>query len=117
MKNYSLRHLSVSELTLGLSSSIASERTGTSRVLAYIAEFDRRRLYRDAGYPSMSEYCKRELHLSESAAYRRIMVARAARRFPTIFAAIEQGRVHLAGVLLLRPHLERDTVDELLAMA
>jgi hypothetical protein len=43
MKNYSLRQLSAPDLTRGLASSIANERVCTTRVLAYIAEFDRRR--------------------------------------------------------------------------
>jgi hypothetical protein len=65
----------------------------------------------------MHVYCVRVLHLSEDAAYKRIRAARAARRFPAIFAAVADGRLHLAAVVLLAPHLTDEHVDELVAAA
>jgi hypothetical protein len=56
-------------------------------LIAYIAEFDRRRLFVPAGYPSMYLYCVQKLHFTEQSAYKRIHVARAALKFPAIFPA------------------------------
>jgi 5-methylcytosine-specific restriction endonuclease McrA len=65
----------------------------------------------------MFAYCVGELHLSEDAAFKRIQAARIARQFPVIFEAVADGRLNLTAVVLLRPCLTRETVDELLAAA
>ena len=117
MKRYSLSHLSDDSLLRGLVALVAQDRVTTAEMLAHIAEVDERRLYVPAGYPSMFLYCVQELRLSEDAAARRIQAARAARRFPVIFAALAQGRLHLTAVGLLAPHLVEETAAELLAAA
>jgi 5-methylcytosine-specific restriction endonuclease McrA len=55
--------------------------------------------------------------MSEDAAYKRIAVARTARRFPAIFPMLGDGRLNQTAVLLLAPHLTPNTVDELLTAA
>ena len=65
----------------------------------------------------MYAYCVQELRLSEDAAYKRIQAARAARQFPTLFAALADGRLHLSAVVLLAPYLTQENIDELLAAA
>ena len=117
MKRYLLSHLSNHEVRTGLYASITSERAGTAQVLAHIAEFDERKLYLPEAYPSMRAYCLGALHFSEDAAYKRIQAARAARVFPVIFDAIEDGRLHLTAVVRLAPHLSPGTAAELLAAA
>jgi hypothetical protein len=117
MKNYSLTHVSDPVLLRDLTEMVAHDRLTTATVLAHIAEVDARRLYVAAGYPSMFVYCVDELHMSEGEAYRRIHAARAAREFPALFAALEDGRLHLAAVSLLAPHLSRENADELILAA
>jgi 5-methylcytosine-specific restriction endonuclease McrA len=65
----------------------------------------------------MHAYCVGALRLSEDAAYKRIQAARAARQFPALFTAVAAGRLHLAAVCLLAPHLTTENADELLAAA
>ena len=117
MKTYSFTHLSDGALLRHLAATVAGERGATAEVLASIAEVDARRLYAPAGYASMYLYCVHELHLSEQAAYRRILAARTARQFSAIFAAIAEGRLHLSAVTLLAPYLTADTAEGLLAAA
>jgi hypothetical protein len=57
------------------------------------------------------------LHLSEPAAYNRIEVARAARRFPSILDGLAAGELTLASVKLLAPHLTPDNHRDVLARA
>jgi len=83
-------------------------------LLADLAEVDARKLYLPAGYPSMFAYCLGELRLCEQAALKRIQAARAGRRFPAIFDAVAEGRLHLSGVVLLAPYLSEATAGELL---
>jgi len=117
MTRYSLRHVNDEVLLRDLASAVARERTATADVLAHIAEVDERRLFVPAGYPSMYLYCVQELRLSEDAAAKRIQAARIARRFPIIFEAMAQGRLHLSGVVLLAPYLIEETAGGLLATA
>src|SRR5262249_42733529 len=59
-----------------------------------------------------------ELHLSEDAAFKRIRAARLARRFPSIYCAVAEGRLHLSALVLLKPYLTdatEATAAELLA--
>ena len=117
MRTYSLSHVGDSELTRGLSALVAQDRVTTARLLAHIAEFDARRLYLPAAYPSMHAYCVHELHMSEDMAVDRIAVARAARRFPVILGAVADGRLSLTSIRLIAPHLQPEGADELLASA
>jgi len=117
MRDYSLTHLSDAVLIRDLAALIAHDRVTTVAVLAHIAEVDARRLYVPAGYPSMHAYCVGELRLSEDAASKRIQAARAARQFPALLDALAEGRLHLAAVCLLAPHLTVENVEGLVEAA
>jgi hypothetical protein len=117
MTSYTFSDLSDHALLRQLADSVSQDRTTTARMLAQIAEVDERRLYLPAGYSSMFLYCLHELHMSEDVAYKRIRAGRTARQFPAVFAALADGRLHLAAVVLLTPHLTRAGADELLAAA
>lgn len=116
-KNYSLDHLTDEALLRDLSDLVARDRVGTAALLAHIGEVDARGLYVAAGYPSMHAYCVEDLRLSEDSAYKRIRAARAARQFPAMFHAVADGRLHLAAVCLLAPHLTAVNSDELIEAA
>ena len=117
MRSYSLTHLSDAVLLRDLATLIAHDRVTAAAVLAHIAEVDARRLYAAAGYPSMHAYCVGELRLSEDAASKRIQAARAARQFPLLFDALAEGRLHLAAVCLLAPHLTAENAERLVEAA
>src|SRR5436309_11293623 len=117
MSGYSLSHVSDPDLARELASLAAQDRSTTAAFLARIAEFDGRRLYLPAGFPSMYLYCVYELGLSEDSALKRIRAARTARRFPAIFAAVADGRLSLSVVVLLGPYLTPENVEHLLAAA
>jgi 5-methylcytosine-specific restriction endonuclease McrA len=117
MREYTLVHLRDEVLLRDLASLVAQDRCTTATLLAHLAEVDVRRLYAPAGYPSMHAYCVEELRLSEDAAAKRIQAARTARRFPALFTALAEGRLHLAAVCLLAPHLTQANADELIEAA
>ena len=95
MSAYDLTHLRDDALLRGLDSLAAQDRTTTANLLAHIAEVDARRLYAPAGYSSMHAYCVQKLRLSDDSAWKRVQVARVARRFPKIYDALASGDVHL----------------------
>lgn len=88
-----------------------------ARLLLHLAEIDERKLYLECASPSMFAYCVGELGLSEDAAYNRIHVARAGRRYPAVLEAIREGKVHLWGMRLLAPHLTEANHRQLIAQA
>src|SRR5262245_14351838 len=92
MKSVQVSCLSNDALVRELKDSVAHGCTLAARQVELIAEGQRRRLYALAGYSSMFAYCVDELHLSEEAAYKRLRVARAARRFPQVLVALAEGR-------------------------
>src|SRR5262245_37726436 len=113
MKSVPVSRLSDDALLCELNTSVAHGCPHTARQVELIAEVERRRLYAPAGYPSMFAFCVGELHLSEDAAYKRIRVARATRRYPRVLLALAEGRVHLSGLTLLAHYFNpatRDTV-------
>jgi len=117
MDPFAVSHFSDDALLHDLKARVLRECTSTAVLLTRIAEVDERKLYLREAYPSMYAYCVHELHFSEGAAYKRINAGRAARRFPVIFVALAEGRVHLSGVVTLAPYLTSGNVDELLADA
>jgi hypothetical protein len=93
------------------------ERSGTVQLIAGLAEVDRRKLHLGLGCASLFIYCTRVLRLSPHAAYNRIAVARAARRFPVILDRLETGSLNLTAVRLLAPLLTAENHERLLDAA
>ena len=96
---------------------VVDDRRVTAELLAHIAEVDERGLYRGAACSSMHVYCVERLHFSASAAYQRIRVARAARRFPRLLPEVAEGRLHLSAICSLAAYLTVENLDELVAFA
>ncbi|MPY90878.1 MAG: hypothetical protein GEU99_23560 [Luteitalea sp.] len=113
----SFDHVSDQDLLREVTHLAACEREATSRLIACLAEVDARRLYLGEGCASLFTYCVHVLRLSEHAAYDRIEVARAARRFPVILAQLAAGAVTLTTIRLLAPHLTPENHPVLLAEA
>ena len=109
--------LSDIELTDTMKSFAGRERQATAHLIAHLAEFDERRLYLAAGFPSLFMYCVRVLQLSEPEAYNRIEAARVARRFPMILDKLAEGSLSMTTVRVLASHLTVDNHEGLLADA
>ena len=117
MKSYSRSQLSNPGLFTVVTNRLALDRETTADLLADLAEMDTRRMYAEAGYESMKRYCIQVRNMSEDVAYKRVRAALAARRFPVLYHALADGRVHLAAVVVLAPHFTAKNIDELLAAA
>ena len=110
---WQLGTLSDEALIDGLNRVVVSGRRMLAEVLAHLCEVENRRLHLDTGYPSMFAYCTGRLGFSEDEAYRRIEVARLARRAPMVFELIAGGRLSLSAAALLKPHLLAPNLSEL----
>src|ERR1043165_3039470 len=88
-----------------------------AELLLHLAEIDERKLYAQRAYPSMHVFCVKELGFSDGAAYNRVGVAKAGRRWPAVLDALRSGVVHLSGLRVLVPHFADENVQRLLAEA
>src|SRR5688500_5354674 len=112
-----ITHFTDAQLLAEVKRLVAQERTATAALIRSLMELDARRLYLGEGYSSLFTYCTQALHLAEGAAYNRIEAARAARRFPVILEALEEGSLTLTAVRLLAPHLTHANLQRVLASA
>ncbi|HUK62867.1 MAG TPA: hypothetical protein VLV15_06025, partial [Dongiaceae bacterium] len=104
-------------LSRDLATRCTTVRAETGQLLADLAEFDARKLYLPAAYPSMRAYCTGVLGMSDDVAGRHLQAARAARLHPELFEAVREGRLTLSGVCLLAPRLSQENAGELIAAA
>jgi hypothetical protein len=109
--------LSDKELLRRVNDLAGRERAATADLVAHLGEFDRRQLHRGEGYGSLFSYCTGALRLSEQAAYKRIVAARASRRFPVFLDRLADGSLNLSTVCLLAPHLTAENYEAVLAKA
>ena len=109
--------LSASDLRAGTHELVRRSHRLEAQLLVYLGEIEERKLYRDWSFSSMFAFCVCELGFSEDVACNRIAIARAARSMPVILDVLRSGKVHLAGLRLLAPHLSTENQDRLLAEA
>src|SRR5439155_22011680 len=115
--NSALESLSSADLLSATRELVQRSRGLEADLLLHLGEIDERKLYLERAFPSMFAFCVGELRFSEDAAYSRILVARAARRWPAVIEAMRCGKVHLSGLRLLAPHLTGKNHREVLAEA
>jgi 5-methylcytosine-specific restriction endonuclease McrA len=113
----SLQSLSHDQLLTRLLGLIQRDLSLEAELIAHLGEVDARRLYLEQACPSMFHYCVQVLHFAEGVAYKRITVARAARKFPALRVALEGGEIHLTAACLLAPHLDRESAGQWVAGA
>jgi hypothetical protein len=111
----SLQCLSHDRLLTQLHDLIRRDYTLEAELIVHLGEVDARRLYLERACPSMFHFCVRLLHFAEGVAYKRIAVARAARKFPELLAALERGELHLTAASLIAPHLDRECAAQWVA--
>ena len=110
-------HLSDKALLARLQELVNCDRQVTAELVAHLAEVAARRLYLDKACSSLFGYATQRLGMSEPAAYKRITVARLARRLPVVLGRLAAGRLHPSGLTALAPHLTEENADELLEAA
>ena len=115
--NVPLNALASDQLLLSLQQLVRREHALETEFIAHLGELDARSLYLEKACPSMFDYCVRVLHFAEGVAYKRICVARAARKFPELLTALENGDLHLTGASLIAPHLEPGSATRWVSMA
>ncbi len=111
------RALSDDELEGALRFLAERERHGTAKLLAHLAEYDRRQLCVSRGHSGLFHYCLHTLGYDEGGSFRRIRAARVARRWPVVLEWIEAGELHLTALVVLSPVLKDENGIALLRTA
>ena len=81
-------------------------RESTAELIAHLVELERRNLHLACGFSSLYGYCREVLLFSEPETYQRMQAVNVARKFPVVLPLLANGRLHLAGLRLLAPHLD-----------
>ena len=77
-----LEEVSDARLQTGLSELLTAGFRTEARIIAHLAEVERRKLHLSEGSESLFDYCVRKLHLSNSEAFHRITAARICAAIP-----------------------------------
>ncbi|HTR97088.1 MAG TPA: HNH endonuclease signature motif containing protein [Candidatus Acidoferrales bacterium] len=117
MRTFDVDHEPFAQLQQEAVLCLEQERHSIAHLLARIGAVDALQHYLAAGYGSASAWCKDVLGVSSDVAERRVRQARLARRFPRIFAMLEDGRLDISHLNVLAPQLTAENSAELLAAA
>jgi hypothetical protein len=90
----------------------ALEREATAKMLHYLREVHRRRLYSDLHYSSLFDFCLKELGWSEGQASRRITTARLIESKPRVEEMIVSGQMSLGVAAELGRFFKKEKLDE-----
>jgi len=110
----SLKRLSDEELTGRLRQLVSKEQSLTLLILPHLAEVERRGLYLEKAYSTLSEYCICELGYGESSAWRRVRATRVIRNHPEVYDYMTKGRLSFSAVLQIANVLNGDNKRTLL---
>ena len=113
--SYELSTLSDNLLVTTLISLSKEETKATAQLLLHLAELDRRKLYRQLGYPSLFTYCVQKLKYSESAAKRRITASRCMTKFPEVYQMFLSREVSLTTIAIFEPIITPENKDLVLS--
>jgi len=93
------------ELLNKLHAAVRTERQITLQVLDLLKQVETRKLYLTLGFGSLMEFCIKELHYSESAAYRRVSAMKALCDVPVLEHKIADGSLSLAVISQAQSHI------------
>jgi hypothetical protein len=105
---------SARELTNHLASLLRSERGVMADFLLALADFDRKKRWRELGHTSLFYFLRRELNLSAGAAQYRKTAAELIQKFPAVEAALRSGDLCLSTVNEVAKVLTPENEDEVL---
>ncbi len=110
----SLERLSDGNLLKRLKKCRGAERAVLLRILRYLNEVERRRLYLPRGYGSLYDFCTDYLRYSRTAAWRRIHAAQCIERFPQVAEHLLSGEITLTAASMISGVLTEGNADEII---
>src|SRR5919204_4252438 len=102
------------ELSNQLVALLRKEQSAMADFLLAVADFDRKKLWRELGHASLFSFLRRELGLSAGAAQYRKTAAELVQKFPEVEAALRQGQLCPSSVVELAKVLTPENRHEVL---
>jgi hypothetical protein len=102
------------DLAAQLAELLRREHAAMADFLLALADFDRRRLWLELGYPSLFMFLHRELGLSKGAAHYRKTAAELLQRFPELIDALRDGRLCITSIIELARVATTENLREVL---
>jgi len=112
-----IRRLRSTDLLENLDSLNEKERKLKVKVLLYLREIDRRKLYLEEGFSSMFNFCVKYLKYSESTAVRRIKAERALGRSKRVINMLLSGEMTITGLSKIEPICRPENTEAILEKA
>jgi hypothetical protein len=94
-----------------------AERAVLLKILRYLNEVERRRLYVPRGYASLYDFCTDFLKYSRTAAWRRIHATRCIERFPHVAELLRSGELTLTVAAMISRVLTKENAEEIIPYA
>jgi hypothetical protein len=110
-------NLSAEERATKMKHILRRENAALAEFVVELAEFDRHKQYLDRGFRSLWDFCRRELGLSERAAYYRIAAARELQKNPELVEQIRDGRLCITTLAMLSKVTTEENSEALIAEA
>ena len=115
MSEPKLRGLSDDELLTHLGAMSVEDCELKAKIVGYLVEVDKRKLYLRMACKSMHDFCVRYMKMSKSTTFRRLAAARIVQQHPCMLPPLARGEIHIETLLVLRNHLTGANAEELLA--
>ncbi len=109
-----MKHLKNEELLSGIVVWVRREKESTSKVLEYLSEIDRRRLWQSEAYSSLYDFCVRYLNYSEGEANRRIQACRVSERVQELKPLLKNNELSLTALSTIAPHITKENAKEII---
>jgi hypothetical protein len=110
----SLKGMSDHKLINQLKKLVSQEQDLALKILPHLIEVERRKLYLDKAYSTLTEYCIHELGYGDSSASRRVRVARVIQKIPEVYDYLVKNQLTFSAVLQVYRVLTPDNKDGLL---
>jgi 5-methylcytosine-specific restriction endonuclease McrA len=110
----SLKGMSNAELINQLKKLVAHEQHLTLTILPHLVEVERRTIYLEKAYSTLTEYCIHELGYGESSAWRRVRAARVIKDVPEVYDLMSCQKLSLSTVLQIAKVIDAHNKDSLL---
>ncbi|MGE0173674.1 MAG: HNH endonuclease [Oligoflexales bacterium] len=104
-----IEKLSNFEITETIDRVFQKERHLQADFILLLSEISTRRLHVQMGYSSLMVYCVEHFCLTEFSAYRRMQIARVAKRYPVLVEALRDKQLSLTTAAMIAPKLKEET--------
>jgi hypothetical protein len=107
-----LEKMSNHELTQSIKKVFHNERHLQADFILLLSEILTRRLHIQMGYSSLMVYCVSYFGLTEFSAYKRMQIARVAKKYPDLVEAIRARKMSLTVAAMIAPKLKDETASQ-----